>query len=250
MSSDQVRNLLLAFQNGQASLEEAMEQLRTMPFEDLEYAKIDHHRAIRQGFPEVVYCEGKTIEQVAAIIEHLAERNPNVLGTRASSSMFEAVKAKVPDACYHELARLIMIERQPSAIDDSRFILVLTAGTSDMPVAEEAALTAEIMGNHVKRVYDVGVAGIHRLLAQREIIEQANVIVVVAGMEGALASVVGGMATKPVIAVPTSVGYGANFGGLAALLTMLNSCAAGVAVVNIDNGFGAGRLASIINQMR
>jgi NCAIR mutase (PurE)-related protein len=221
-----------------------------MPFEDLGYAKIDHHRAVRQGFPEVVYCEGKTVEQVASIIEHLAERNPNVLGTRASRSMFEAVKEKVPEACYHELARLICIERQPAIIEDSRFILVMTAGTSDMPIAEEAALTAEIMGNRVKRVYDVGVAGIHRLLAQREVIEQANVIVVAAGMEGALASVVGGMAAKPVISVPTSVGYGANFGGLAALLTMLNSCAAGVAVVNIDNGFGAGRLASMINKMR
>ncbi|WP_312520426.1 nickel pincer cofactor biosynthesis protein LarB [Anaerospora sp.] len=250
MNADQVRNLLLAFQSGQASLEEAMEQLRTMPFEDLGYAKIDHHRAVRQGFPEVVYCEGKTVEQVASIIEHLAERNPNVLGTRASRSMFEAVKAKVSEACYHELARLICIERQPAIIEDSRFILVMTAGTSDMPIAEEAALTAEIMGNRVKRVYDVGVAGIHRLLAQREVIEQANVIVVAAGMEGALASVVGGMAAKPVISVPTSVGYGANFGGLAALLTMLNSCAAGVAVVNIDNGFGAGRLASMINKMR
>lgn len=250
MNADQVRNLLLAFQSGQASLEEAMEQLRTMPFEDLGYAKIDHHRTVRQGFPEVVYCEGKTIDQVALIIEHLAERNPNVLGTRASRSMFEAVKVKVPEACYHELARLICIERQPAIIEDSRFILVMTAGTSDMPIAEEAALTAEIMGNRVKRVYDVGVAGIHRLLAQREVIEQANVIVVAAGMEGALASVVGGMAAKPVIAVPTSVGYGANFGGLAALLTMLNSCAAGVAVVNIDNGFGAGRLASMINKMR
>jgi len=248
--NDQVRNLLLAFQSGQATLEEAMEQLRIMPFEDLEYVKIDHHRAMRQGFPEVVYCEGKTIEQVASIIEHLADRNPNVLGTRASLSMYEAVKARVPDARYHELARLIFIEREPTVIEDSRFILVMTAGTSDMPIAEEAALTAEIMGNTVKRVYDVGVAGIHRLLAQREVIEQANVIVVVAGMEGALASVVGGMAAKPVIAVPTSVGYGANFGGLAALLTMLNSCAAGVAVVNIDNGFGAGRLASIINHMR
>ncbi len=250
MNADQVRNLLLAFQSGQASLEEAMEQLRTMPFEDLGYAKIDHHRAVRQGFPEVVYCEGKTVEQVASIIEHLAERNPNVLGTRASRSMFEAVKAKVSEACYHELARLICIERQPAIIEDSRFILVMTAGTSDMPIAEEAALTAEIMGNRVKRVYDVGTAGIHRLLAQREVIEQANVIVVAAGMEGALASVVGGMAAKPVISVPTSVGYGANFGGLAALLTMLNSCAAGVAVVNIDNGFGAGRLASMINKMR
>jgi NCAIR mutase (PurE)-related protein len=250
VNADQVRNLLLAFQSGQASLEEAMEQLRTMPFEDLGYAKIDHHRAVRQGFPEVVYCEGKTVEQVASIIEHLAERNPNVLGTRASRSMFEAVKAKVSEACYHELARLICIERQPAIIEDSRFILVMTAGTSDMPIAEEAALTAEIMGNRVKRVYDVGVAGIHRLLAQREVIEQANVIVVAAGMEGALASVVGGMAAKPVISVPTSVGYGANFGGLAALLTMLNSCAAGVAVVNIDNGFGAGRLASMINKMR
>ena len=250
MNHEQIRELLLSFQEGQASLEDVMQQLRNIHFEDLEYAKIDHHRSLRQGFPEVVYCEGKTIEQVAAIVERLSKRNPNVLGTRASQEMYEAVLEQVPEARYYAIAKLIRIERQPIIVDEQRVVLVMTAGTSDMPVAEEAALTAEIMGNKVQRIYDVGVAGIHRLLAQHQFIEAANVIVVVAGMEGALASVVGGMAAKTVIAVPTSVGYGANFGGLAALLTMLNSCAAGVAVVNIDNGFGAGRLASIINHMR
>lgn len=250
MNHEQMRELLLSFQDGQASLEDVMQQLRNIHFEDLEYAKIDHNRSLRQGFPEVVYCEGKTIEQVAVIVERLAKRNPNVLGTRASQEMYEAVLEQVPEARYYAIAKLIRIERQPIIVDEQRVVLVMTAGTSDMPVAEEAALTAEIMGNKVQRIYDVGVAGIHRLLAQHQFIEAANVIVVVAGMEGALASVVGGMAAKPVIAVPTSVGYGANFGGLAALLTMLNSCAAGVAVVNIDNGFGAGRLASIINHMR
>lgn len=250
MKDEQMKNLLLSFQQGSTSLENVMDRIHAMSFEDLDFAKIDHHRARRQGFPEVVYCEGKTVEQVSAIMKKLADNHPNILGTRASAAMYEGVKEHIPDACYHELPRLITVQRQPVEADDNRTVLVLTAGTSDMPVAEEAALTADIMGNKVQRIYDVGVAGIHRLLAQRQAIEAANVIIVVAGMEGALASVVGGIAAKPVIAVPTSVGYGANFGGLAALLTMLNSCAAGVAVVNIDNGFGAGRLASIINHMR
>lgn len=250
MDVDHVSSLLKDFKTGELSLEETVEKLKILPYENLEFAKLDHHRLIRQGFAEVVFCQGKTVEQVQVIVQRLAEYNHSILATRASKEMYTAVKTVVPDAEYHELARLITVERQKPPVDSDRFILVMSAGTSDIPVAEEAAITAEIMGNEVRRVYDVGVAGIHRLLDQRQLIEQANVLIVVAGMEGALASVVGGMAAKPVIAVPTSVGYGASFGGLAALLSMLNSCAAGIAVVNIDNGFGAGRLATIINQMR
>lgn len=250
MDIDYVSSLLKEFKAGGLSLEEALEKLKILPYEDLEFAKLDHHRLLRQGFAEVVFCQGKTVEQVLAIMDRLAEYNRSILATRATPQMYEAVKQAVPDAKYHELARLITIERQQPPVDQDRVILVMSAGTSDIPVAEEAAVTAEMMGNVVRRVYDVGVAGIHRLLDQRRLIEEANVLIVVAGMEGALASVVGGMAAKPVIAVPTSVGYGANFGGLSALLSMLNSCAAGIGVVNIDNGFGAGRLASIINHMR
>ncbi|SDE36543.1 nickel pincer cofactor biosynthesis protein LarB [Sporomusa acidovorans] len=250
MDIDYVSNLLGEFKAGRLTIEEVLEKLKILPYEDMDFAKLDHHRLIRQGYAEVVFCQGKTIEQVHAIINKLADYNSSILATRATREMYNAVKESLPDAQYHEMARLITIERQKPPVDNERFILVMSASTSDIPVAEEAAITAEIMGNKVKRVYDVGVAGIHRLLAQRQLIEQANVLIVVAGMEGALASVVGGMAAKPVIAVPTSIGYGANFGGLAALLSMLNSCAAGVAVVNIDNGFGAGRMASIINKMR
>ncbi len=250
MDSKTVATILTDFRAGRLSLDDALEKFRDLPYEDLDYAKIDHHRMLRQGFPEVVFAQGKTTAQVAAIVERLARVNGNVIASRATPEMYETVRTLVPDAEYHELARMIVVRREEIAIDSERVILVMTAGTSDIPVAEEAALTAEIMGNKVTRVFDVGVAGIHRLLAQRHTIDQANVLIVVAGMEGALASVVGGMVAKPVIAVPTSVGYGANFGGIAALLAMLNSCAAGVAVVNIDNGFGAGRLASIINKMR
>lgn len=250
MDIQQIKDILSEYRLGKLAMEEVIDKLRVLPYEDLIYAKIDHHRMMRQGFPEVVYCEGKTLQQVVGIMQHLTGLNRNILATRASREMFAAVTEIVPDAKYHELPRLITVEREKREVDENRFILVLTAGTSDIPVAEEAAVTAEIMGNAVQRVFDVGVAGIHRLFAQHELLERANVVVVAAGMEGALASVVGGLVAKPVIAIPTSVGYGANFGGLSALLSMLNSCAAGVAVVNIDNGFGAGRLASIINSMR
>lgn len=250
MDMEYVRRLFTEFKAGDLSLDEALDKLKILPYEDLEFAKLDHHRLMRQGFAEVVFCQGKTVEQVQIIVEKLDKHNRSILATRATVEMYVAVKQVVPEAQYHEAARLITVKRQKASADKERFILVMSAGTSDIPVAEEAAITAEIMGNEVKRVYDVGVAGIHRLLDQRELMEQANVLIVVAGMEGALASVVGGLAAKPVIAVPTSVGYGASFGGLAALLSMLNSCAAGVAVVNIDNGFGAGRLASMINHMR
>lgn len=250
MDNKTVAAILADFRDGRLSMEAALEKFKDLPYEDLDFVKIDHHRMLRQGFPEVVFAQGKTPGQVAAIVERLAQVNGNVIASRATPEMYEATRALVPAACYHELARMIVVRQEEVVVDEDRVILVMTAGTSDIPVAEEAALTAEIMGNKVTRVFDVGVAGIHRLLAQRQTIEKANVIIVVAGMEGALASVVGGMVAKPVIAVPTSVGYGANLGGIAALLAMLNSCAAGVAVVNIDNGFGAGRLASIINKMR
>lgn len=250
MTRQDLLRLLRDFKDGRLGLEQAMSKLEHLPFEDLGFAKIDGHRTLRQGFPEVVYCAGKTTDQVVQIVARLAAREANVLATRANAATFAAVKAAVPEARYNEAARAIVVERQPLAADPDRPIMVLTAGTSDMPVAEEAAVTAAVMGNTVERIYDVGVAGIHRLFAHLPDLERANVVIVVAGMEGALTSVVGGLVDKPVIAVPTSVGYGANFGGLSALLAMLNSCAAGVAVVNIDNGFGAGRLASIINHMR
>jgi hypothetical protein len=219
-------------------------------FDELGFAKIDTGRPQRCGAPEAVFCAGKTPEQVALIVQKMNEGPHNILATRADAETFAAVKALVPEAEYHEQARLIVVRKEILAPDPDRFILVMTAGTSDIPVAEEAALTAELMGHRVDRIFDVGVAGIHRLFARQEKIRAANVIIVAAGMEGALASVVGGLVSKPVIALPTSIGYGASFEGLAALLGMLNSCAAGVAVVNIDNGFGAGRLAGMINSMR
>lgn len=246
----QIQELLNDFKQGKIDDACFLEKLRSSEYSDLGFAMIDHERSLRQGFAEVVYCEGKTAEQTAAIMQRLAEVHDNIIGTRASAEKFAAVQKVVPDAEYYKDAGFIKIERRLLPKDEKRYIAVITAGTSDLPVSEEAALTAEIMGNTVKRVYDVGVAGIHRLFSKIDIIREANVVIVVAGMEGALASVVGGLVDKPVIAVPTSVGYGANFKGLSALLGMLNSCSAGVAVVNIDNGFGAGRMASIINHMR
>ena len=246
---DAILKILQDYQTKNISESEAITSVKALNVLDLGFATLDQSRSLRQGFPEVVYCAGKTIAQVVVIIEQLLTQHDNVLGTRATVAMYEAVKAKVPDAVYDEQARMIMVERQPLPKDASRVIAVVTAGTSDIPVAEEAALTAAIMGNKVQRIYDVGVAGLNRVMARVEDLRQANVIIVSAGMEGALASVVGGLVAKPVLAVPTSVGYGANFQGLSALLGMLNSCS-GVAVVNIDNGFGAGRLASIINHLR
>ena len=250
MDRKAVMEILDGYKAGAVSQAEAIEKLTFVPFEDMEDIKIDHHRALRQGFPEVVFCPGKTTEQVVRAMTELARVSPNVLASRATPEIYRAVQDALPDVRYHERARMVILEREPLPKDPDRFVLVMTAGTGDVPVAEEAAVTAEVMGNRVERVFDVGVAGIHRLLAQGPLMRQANVIVVAAGMEGALASVVGGMVDKPVIAVPTSIGYGANFQGLSALLAMLNSCAAGVAVVNIDNGFGAGRLAAIINRLR
>lgn len=241
-----LKQLLVSVKNGELETDEAIKQLKKLPYEDMGYVKLDHHRKLRTGSSEVIYCAGKTPEQSAAIFEKLMECNSKVMGTRADRTVYEAVKARIPEAHYYEQARIITVdkgeERKPAGK-----IVVATGGTSDIPVAEEAAVTAEFFGSKVVRLYDVGVAGIHRLLMNTDKLEGANVIVAVAGMEGALASVVAGLADCPVIAVPTSVGYGANFGGLSALLTMLNSCASGISVVNIDNGFGAGYLANMIN---
>jgi pyridinium-3,5-biscarboxylic acid mononucleotide synthase len=222
--------------------------LRTLPFEDLGFARVDHHRSLRQGFPEVILGLGKTPAEIAAIAQRIVGRGHTLLVTRADPAAFSAVVAVLPDATYHERARVITLQRNdiPAAAGG---VLVAAAGTSDLPVAEEAAITAEVMGNTVDRLYDVGVAGLHRLLREHDRLRLARVIVVVAGMEGALPSVVAGLVQVPVVAVPTSVGYGASFGGLAALLAMLNSCANGVSVVNIDNGFGAGCIASLINHL-
>jgi NCAIR mutase (PurE)-related protein len=242
-----IRELLLDVRNGLLDVDSALERLKVLPYEDLGYARIDHHRSLRKGFPEVVFCQGKTTEQSVEIIKRLSEKNSRVLVTRASREVYERVLEFLPDARYNELARTISVVKD--RIDPIGHILVISAGTADLPVAEEAIETASIMGNRVERLYDVGVAGIHRLLGSIDRINEAKVLIVVAGMEGALPSVVAGLVDKPVIAVPTSTGYGASFKGLSALLTMLNSCVPGIAVVNIDNGFGAGYLASIINHI-
>jgi len=226
----------------------ALEKLRHLPFEDLGFAKLDHHRALRTGMPEVIFASGKTSLQVAAIFERMAKAGGNVLATRASREAFEAVKTIEPRAVYHEMARAITL-KQAEAVAGKGTIAVVCAGTSDLPVAEEAAITAHLMGNTVDLIADVGVAGIHRLLAQQNSLTSARVLIVCAGMEGALPTVVGGLVNAPVLAVPTSVGYGASFGGVAALLGMLNTCAPNVCVVNIDNGFGAACIASLINHL-
>ena len=248
MNSEELRKLLINVKEGQLSIEDGLETLKDLPFKDLGYAMIDNHREVRVGYPEVIYCAGKTVDQVKGIIEWMVKGNANILATRATKEMYASVKEICDEAEYNELARTITVKRNDVNIPDT-YIAVVTAGTSDIPVAEEAAATAEILGNKVERIYDVGVAGIHRLFHKLDIIRKARVVVVVAGMEGALASVIGGLVDKPVVAVPTSIGYGANFGGLSALLSMLNSCASGVSVVNIDNGFGAGYMASMINKL-
>jgi NCAIR mutase (PurE)-related protein len=247
MSDDRIRDLLSQVHDGTVSIEDALEKLRVYPFQDLSFARVDSHRELRCGFPEVIYCGGKTPSEVAQISVAILETSDRLLATRADIEQLRAVEAEIPSAQFHERARCITVEPE-NGIEHSGRVLILSAGTSDAPVAEEARVTAEIMGSNVETVYDAGIAGIHRLLSKTESIRAANVIVVVAGMEGALASVVGGLAHVPVIAVPTSVGYGASFGGIAPLLTMINSCAAGVSVVNIDNGFGAGYLAAVINR--
>ena len=248
MNSESLRKLFEQVRRGKLSPDNAVSRLRHLPFEDLGFAKVDHHRALRVGMPEVILGERKTPAQVAAIFQKLAKHGGNVLATRADLKQFAAVKKKVRAAEYRELARAIVLERD-SKIYGKGIVAVVSAGTSDIAVAEEAVVTAELMGNEVQHLYDVGVAGVHRLLANRERLTKARVVIVCAGMEGALPSVVGGMVGVPVIAVPTSVGYGASFKGLAALLGMMNSCASNVSVVNIDNGFGAGYVASLINRL-
>lgn len=252
MTLSELRELLEQVRNGALDPSEAQlrlaDHLRESPFEDLGFARVDHHRAIRQGFPEVIYGQGKTPDQIAAIAEQIVARGHSLLVTRADEQAHRAVVRVVPDATFHTLARAISF-RQGDAEPGGGTILVVAAGTSDLPIAEEACVTAELMGNAVERLYDVGVAGIHRLFADHARLLAARVIIVLAGMEGALPSVVAGLVRAPVIAVPTSVGYGSSFGGLAALLSMLNSCAVGLSVVNIDNGFGAGVIASKINHL-
>jgi NCAIR mutase (PurE)-related protein len=247
MDRKQLTDLLGAVQSGACSIEDALARLRGMPFEDLGFAKVDHHRPLRNGFPEVILGEGKTAEQVVAIAERLAAAGANVLVTRLGPEGAERLVSAVPGFEYHATPRLALRRARPVEPAGGT-VLVVSAGTADLPVAEEAAISAELMGNRVERLYDVGVAGIHRVLWQRERLWEAAVLIVVAGMEGALPSVVGGLVDRPVIAVPTSVGYGTSLGGLAALLGMLNTCAAGVVVVNVDNGFGAAAAASRINQ--
>jgi NCAIR mutase (PurE)-related protein len=248
MNANEVEKLLTDVKNGEKSIREALEILKNFPYTDLGFARIDHHREIRTGYPEIIYCAGKTSEQVREIFRVMSEKENNIIGTRANNEMYEAVKDVSPDASYYPLARIISLQKKKPQMPESR-IAIITAGTSDIPVAEEAAITAELLGNNVLRIYDAGVAGIHRLVDKLPDIRNCRVIIVIAGMEGALASVVGGLVDKPVIAVPTSVGYGANFGGISALLAMLTSCSTGVTVVNIDNGFGAGFAASMINKM-
>ena len=248
MNEQKLGELLEAVRGGRQSVANALRQLKSLAIHDLDFARVDGHRALRKGFPEVIYCEGKTPAQVLAIARSILRHNDNLLATRAAPATFRAVQRVFPRARYHAAARAITVIRR-ALPKRGGTIAVLCAGTTDIPVADEAVVTADILGNRVKRFYDVGVAGLHRLLAVNEELLQANVLIVVAGMEGALPSVVGGLVDKPVIAVPTSVGYGASFGGIAALLAMLNSCASGVTVVNIDNGFGAGYAASLINRV-
>lgn len=248
MNEASLRKLLAQVREGEVDINSALASLRTLPFEDLGFAKLDTHRAIRKGFPEVVYCQGKDLDHLVNILARLAQGPGPVLATRAAPEIAATVQASLPEYRYHALARCLVYEPQPLPKRRGA-ILVITAGTADLPVAEEAAVTAEVMGNPVERLNDVGVAGLHRLLAHGEQLQRAAVLIVVAGMEGALPSVVGGLVRRPVIAVPTSVGYGASLGGLAALLGMLNSCASGLTVVNIDNGFGAAYAASLINDL-
>ncbi len=247
MDSSYIKDLLAQVKSGSMNVDTAMDRLKKLPFDDLGFAKIDNHRAIRTGVPEVIFCQGKTVSQITSIVRKISEYHSNILGTRVEPKIFESIQKEITDCRYHEAARIVVF--YPRKVEQIGKIAVVCAGTSDIPVAEEACVVAETLGNNVSRVYDVGVSGIHRLLDSCREIFDANVAVVAAGMEGALASVVGGLVSCPVIGLPTSIGYGASFGGVAALLSMLNSCASGVSVVNIDNGFGAGYQAGLINKM-
>ncbi|MBE0448100.1 MAG: nickel pincer cofactor biosynthesis protein LarB [Actinobacteria bacterium] len=248
MHDGNIRQILEDLRSGKVDVDEAYGRLKDLPFTDLEFAKVDNHRALRKGFPEVIFCQGKTSEQIKDIAATILKRGSALLATRADQAAYEAVKSIDSEAVYHPQARIITVDKRPNRRGLGN-IAIISAGTADTPVAEEAAVTATMLGAHVERIFDVGVAGLHRLLTFHGRIASAKVIIVVAGMDGVLPSVVGGLASCPVIAVPTSIGYGAHFGGLAPLLTMLNSCASGVAVVNIDNGFGAGYLAALINRI-
>ena len=248
MNQTTLKDLLMRFKSGEFSLQDVLDKLKTMPFEDLGFACVDHHRALRHAASEVIFGEGKTTQQILSIMEKMVAQGDNVLITRLSEDKAREILRAYPDAVHHKEARAVALSRKDVEVETRGTILVISAGTSDIPVAEEAAVTARFLGNPVEAIYDVGVAGLHRILAHAEKLEKASVIIVVAGMEGALPSVVGGIVPRPIIAVPTSVGYGAGFGGIAALLGMLNSCASGVVVVNIDNGFGAGYAASLINR--
>lgn len=245
-----LKKILEDVKNNNLDIDDALKKLKDLPYEDLGYAHIDHHRNLRNGFPEVIYCKGKSDEHILGIIERMNKKSTNILGTRCRKETFDKISKIYLNAEYEEVSQILKIKNEEIKEQGKGKILIITGGTSDIPVADEAYYTAKFFGNEVERLYDVGVAGIHRLLSHRNIIEEARVIVAVAGMEGALASVVGGLVDVPVIAVPTSVGYGANFDGLAPLLAMLNSCASGISVVNIDNGFGAGYLASTINKLK
>ncbi len=248
MKVDHIRHLLDKVKSGKLEVEEALEKLKILPYQDLGFAKIDTHRELRTDHPEVIFCPGKTPEQIVNIVERMREHGSTVMAARANKEVYQAIKNSLPEVKYYEKAKIAVLGKRKKKVSPQT-ILVVSGGTADMSVAEEAVVTAETMNNKVDRLYDVGVAGIHRLFDNKDKLFSANVLVVVAGMEGALPSVVGGLVSKPVIAVPTSVGYGASFKGLSALLTMLNSCAPGIAVVNIDNGFGAGYMASLINHM-
>jgi len=248
MNRAQIESLLHEVREGRTEISDALERLRDLPFEDLGFAKLDHHRALRTGMPEVIFSSGKTVAHVAHIFRNMAKHGGNVLATRATREYYDAVVAAVPGAVFHESARCITLEQTP-APGGKGTVAVVCAGTSDLPIAEEAAVTSRLMGNLTELIADVGVAGIHRLLAQRNSLQSARVLIVCAGMEGALPTVVGGLVNAPVLAVPTSVGYGASFGGLAALLGMLNTCSPNVCTVNIDNGFGAACIATLINRM-
>lgn len=249
MQEKDIKTLLKQVKNNSISIDEAAETLKDLPYKEMGFANIDNHRALRTGYPEVIFCQGKTPDQIRDIMCELVKKGGNIMGTRATAEDYEAVKEALPQAVFFETARIIaVLDEQKKVNENLPTVAVVTAGTADIPVAEEAAVTAEILGNKVNRIYDVGVAGIHRLFDKLPKIREADVVIAVAGMEGALASVVGGLVDSPVIAVPTSIGYGANLGGISALLSMLNSCANGVAVVNIDNGFGAAYMAAVINK--
>ena len=251
MQEKDIKQLLEQVKSNEISIDDAAEALKDLPYKDMGFANIDNHRALRTGYPEVIFCQGKTSEQIRDIMCELVKKGGNIMGTRAAYEDYEVVKEALPQAIYYDPARIIAVIDNESCDDhDKKTVAVVTAGTADIPVAEEAAVTAEILGNKVNRIYDVGVAGIHRLFDKLPQIREADVVIAVAGMEGALASVVGGLVDAPVIAVPTSIGYGANLGGISALLSMLNSCANGVAVVNIDNGFGAAYMAAVINNKK